>query len=185
MRVLGLFILLLLVVAACSAPPEDVAKAEVGEEQGEEIVLDGESIPIDPARSSFTFKGYGPGKSHPGTFEEMSGSIVVESGRVVAAEGVIQAASVKSDSERLDEHLRSDDFFDVANHPTIEFASSSITETEMIGQLTFLGLTKEITIPVTRVDGSLSADFLLDTEQFGMSYTGVNPEVRIQFEIRG
>jgi polyisoprenoid-binding protein YceI len=203
-------IIALLVVAACSAPPEDVQSAVItenlaaetpdvetedttdtpnglhtGGDDGEVDTSDGERIPIDASRSSFTFTGFGPGKSHSGTFTEMSGEIMMQDGRVVAAEGIIDPASVKSDSAGLDRHLMNEDFFDVERYPTMEFSSSLITETVMIGELSFHGVTRELTIPVTHGDGSLSADFLLSMEAFGITYLGVNDEVRIEFDVRG
>src|SRR5581483_10431918 len=52
-----------------------------------------------------------------------------------------------------DKHLRSADFFDADNHPTINFKSTRVkgsgTKLEVTGNLTIRGTSKEITLPVT------------------------------------
>ena len=62
----------------------------------------------------------------------------------------IRADSVSTDSEQRDGHLRGDDFFDVENHPTLTFTSTSLrvgegSAFELDGQLTI----KDVTNPVT------------------------------------
>lgn len=69
----------------------------------------------------------------------------------------VQAKSVDTGNAKRDEHLRSDDFFNVAKYPTLTFKSTKIKKVsdgkvEIIGDLTMHGTTKEITVPV-RVKG--------------------------------
>ena len=66
----------------------------------------------------------------------------------------IDAASVDSGVDRFDDHLKSPDFFDVENHPTITFRSTSVAVTgettgSMTGDLTIKGETKPVTLDVT------------------------------------
>ena len=61
----------------------------------------------------------------------------------------IDMDSVDSNSEALDTHLRSADFFDTANHPQAEFQSTSVEQTgpttaTITGALTLHGVTKPI-----------------------------------------
>jgi len=63
---------------------------------------------------------------------------------------VIDAASVDTFWEARDEHIRGEDFFDVANHPEIIFESTAVTPTggetaEVTGDLTLIGETREVT----------------------------------------
>ncbi len=65
----------------------------------------------------------------------------------------IDAASVNSRDEKRDGHLKSADFFDVANHPVITFKSKKVvahskTEAKITGDLTIRGVTHEITLDV-------------------------------------
>ena len=63
---------------------------------------------------------------------------------------VIDAASVDTFWAARDEHIRGEDFFDVANHPEIVFESTSVTPTgaetaDVTGELTMIGETREVT----------------------------------------
>ncbi len=66
----------------------------------------------------------------------------------------IDAAAIDSGVDEFDDHLRGEKFFDVENHPTITFESTSLTETgeksgTMTGDLTIKGVTKAVTLDVT------------------------------------
>lgn len=64
----------------------------------------------------------------------------------------IDAASISTRNEERDKHLRSADFFDVENIPSIEFVSTNITKSgddyEVTGDLTIKGITKQTTFEV-------------------------------------
>lgn len=71
----------------------------------------------------------------------------------IKADVSIDVKGISTQNERRDNHLRSDDFFDVANHPTITFRSKRIEPAgdgrfRMIGDLTIRGNTKEVTLDV-------------------------------------
>lgn len=65
----------------------------------------------------------------------------------------IQVASIDTNVEQRDNHLRSSDFFDVESHPTITFASTSLMMGEdgivVVGDLTIRGVTQQIELPIT------------------------------------
>ena len=64
----------------------------------------------------------------------------------------IQAASIDTNNDRRDNHLRSADFLDVANHPTITFESSKLStmggKHVLHGDLTIRGVTQAVEIPI-------------------------------------
>lgn len=171
-----------------SRPPTEAERAVISENIGENVIADGEQdllvnelTAIDSAKSTLEFEGFGPGKSHIGTFNEWEGSILVKEGKITGIEGTIQVASVDTGIERLDNDLKKDIFFNAEKYPEISFSSDFITNGEMTGSLTFLGVTKTISFPVTLTDDSISADFIFDTSQFGEMSDLANDEVRIDF----
>ena len=64
----------------------------------------------------------------------------------------INVASIDTENEKRDTHLKSADFFDVENFPMMMFVSKNIMKTmdglKMTGDLTIRGVTKEVTLNV-------------------------------------
>jgi polyisoprenoid-binding protein YceI len=66
----------------------------------------------------------------------------------------VQAASIATDNDDRDKHLKSPDFFDVAKFPTLSFTSTKVVAKgansfDVTGSLTLHGVTKTVTIPAT------------------------------------
>jgi polyisoprenoid-binding protein YceI len=62
-----------------------------------------------------------------------------------------ETTSINTGIEMRDNHLKTADFFDVTNHPTISFKSTSVTklkgsEFKVIGDLTMKGITRSVTL---------------------------------------
>ena len=72
-----------------------------------------------------------------------------------SVEVTIKTASISTDNEKRDGHLKSPDFFDAEKYPEITFKSKSVVKTDdgykMVGDLTIRGVTKEVTMPFTLV----------------------------------
>jgi polyisoprenoid-binding protein YceI len=90
-----------------------------------------------------------------GEFADFEGTINFEGEDFESgtAEITIQMASIDTDNEKRDEHLKSPDFFDVENFPAMTFKSKKIVKGEgsdlkMIGDLTIRDVTKEVTLDV-------------------------------------
>ena len=63
----------------------------------------------------------------------------------------VKTASIDTDNDRRDEHLRSGDFFDAESHPSLIFKTTSFEKTgektfELTGDLTLHGVTKPVTL---------------------------------------
>ena len=89
-----------------------------------------------------------------GSFTDFDASLEVdpEDMSTFMVMATIQAASIDTNNDRRDNHLRSADFLDVANHPTITFESSKLStmggEQVLHGNLTIRGVTNAVEIPI-------------------------------------
>lgn len=96
-----------------------------------------------------------------GRFKEVSGTLMYDAKDVAksSVEVTIPAASITTDNDKRDEHLKSPDFFDVQKHPDITFKSSKIEKKGdsylMTGTLTMKGVSKVVEIPVT-INGTIN-----------------------------
>jgi polyisoprenoid-binding protein YceI len=107
---------------------------------------------IDPAHSSVEFVVRHLLSKARGRFTDFSGEVVV--GDVVedsSANVEIVAASVNTNQEMRDNHLKSGDFLLTEEHPMIAFRSNAVRPTggntfELDGDLTIRGITKPVTL---------------------------------------
>jgi polyisoprenoid-binding protein YceI len=111
---------------------------------------------IDPAHSAAHFSVRHLMISNVrGEFSKLSGNVVLDSADLTRStvEVSLETASVNTREPQRDEHLRSADFFDVANYPAITFGSKRIAQAgteqfKLTGDLTIRGVTKEVTFSV-------------------------------------
>jgi polyisoprenoid-binding protein YceI len=84
----------------------------------------------------------------------VSGAFTVDGGNTAGSSFAltIKADTIDTANGKRDDHLRSPDFFDVKQFPTIAFKSTSVKPTEegfeVTGDLTIHGVTKSITFPL-------------------------------------
>ncbi|OON80833.1 YceI family protein [Streptomyces tsukubensis] len=124
---------------------------------------------MEPTHSSisFTARHIGMARVH-GRFNTFAGAIrIAESMEESAMHVVIDASSIDTNVKMRDDHLRSSDFLDVANFPTLEFYSDRFVHRggsrwAVTGALTLHGVTRTVT---------------LDTEYLGVG-NGMEGETR-------
>ena len=166
---------------------------------------------IDTSHSGvhFTVRHMVFAKVH-GRFTRWSGSIDLdEQNLAVSAVSVdIESASVDTNEEKRDGHLKSADFFDVENNPKISFKSTKVepkgdTELRVTGDLSIHGVTKPVILAVERLGKGkdpwgnerivFSASVSVDRKDFGLKWnqaleTGgvlVADRVDINLEVEG
>jgi polyisoprenoid-binding protein YceI len=105
------------------------------------------------------------------------------------ATATIEATSINTDNTMRDNHIRSADFFDIENHPSITFTSTGVRydgdDFLLDGDLTIRGTTKPITLTVETPEfgpspqGGMKAGFSATAEinrsDFGVTYNGPIP----------
>jgi polyisoprenoid-binding protein YceI len=84
-----------------------------------------------------------------GVFGDVEGEITIAADPFQSSvRATVDAASVSSGDAKRDEHLRSADFFDVEQYPTIEFVSKRVEARDggfvLTGDLTVHGVTREV-----------------------------------------
>jgi polyisoprenoid-binding protein YceI len=164
---------------------------------------------IDPAHSAAHFSVRHLMISNVrGEFTKLSGSALINPADPAksSVEITIEAASLNTREPQRDEHLRSADFFDVANHPTLTFRSKRIEALgaenfKLTGDLTIRGVTKEVTFDVEgptasvkdpwgNVRAGVSASAKINRKDFGLVWNAlteaggvvVGDEVKITVE---
>lgn len=85
-----------------------------------------------------------------------------------------QVGSVSTGAEGRDKHLKTADFFDMENHPTIDFVSKSFIKAggnkyKVVGDLTMRGNTKEVELMATHIGSTKTRDGL---NKVGFQLTG-------------
>jgi len=134
---------------------------------------------LDPGRSSVEFHvshfyGLMTVKGH---FDSYHGSLDLSAHPAV--ELVIDADSLDTKLKQRDKHLRSDDFFDVANHPQVRFVADTATldgnTLKARGLLHAAGkhIPLHVDATVTPVDGEfeIEATALADHRELGMTWS--------------
>jgi polyisoprenoid-binding protein YceI len=154
--------------------------------------LEAEDLPavgvweLDPAHTTAEFIARHILTKVRGRFEKVSGAITVadppENSHV---EVEIDAASIRTNTDDRDDHLRSADFLEVQKFPTLTFASTALRHTggntfQLDGDLTIKDITRRVTLDVeflgvsdtpfgTKVTG-FSATSEIDRHDWGVTW---------------
>lgn len=110
---------------------------------------------IDPAHTSVGFKVKHIAGKVPGRFTKFSGAFTYDAKdpKSWKAEASIDPASINTDVEARDKHLKSDSFFDVEKCPAMAFKSTAVAEAsgdrfKLRGDLTMHCVTKPVVLDV-------------------------------------
>jgi polyisoprenoid-binding protein YceI len=113
---------------------------------------------IDPVHSVAYFEvGHAGGISRfMGRFNDMSGELTVDTPEKSKIKVDVKVDSVDTKNEGLDKHLKSPDFFNAVQFPTLSFVSTGVTlngsgEGSVAGNLTLHGVTKPVTFKLKEI----------------------------------
>lgn len=185
---------------ACENPADKTTQATVTEavEKSAEPVATGTTWAFTP-ESEIRFIGSKVTGSHLGGFKTFTGHFTVKDGEPVGNDNkvVIDMNSTFVDDAKLQDHLKSEDFFDVTKYPQATFDATALKkESEgkytISGNFTLRGVTKNISFPATVSQNGdsvkLEAEFNINRKDFGIVYDGkadnlIRDEVVIQLKL--
>jgi len=125
-----------------------------------------------------------------GSFARWSGTIDVPKGDFLKATvaATIDASSIDTGVADRDGHLKSPDFFDVAQYPELRFVGKRVqprsdAEIDVVGELTLKGITREVVLRVEQhgqakdpwgnVRAAFTAKTSIDRKDFGLMWNQV------------
>lgn len=146
----------------------------------------GTALPISPETSKVEFTGSKVTGKHDGGFKSFKGSINLVSDKPEESKVLvdIDMNSIFSDNDKLTEHLKSADFFEVEKYPKAYFVSTRIVPDAakgagnytVTGDFDLHGQKKSITFPakITVSDAEVAVDteFSINRKDFGIVYAG-------------
>lgn len=161
------------------------------------------NVDTDHTYIMFRVKHLDVGYSY-GRFNGPSGTFVFDesSPSNSSIEMQVKTEDVDTNVEKRDNHLKSPDFFNAAEHPVIAFKSTSVKKTAgdsyaVAGNLTLLGTTRPISM-VARDTGAgkdpwgnyrrgFETTFTIKRSEFGMNFMldGVSDDVDITVSVEG
>ena len=167
--------------------------------------LAADTYALDGAHSSAMFRVSHLGSSYfYGRFNEVSGALVFDEADATKSSVniVVKAASVDTNNEKRDTHLKSADFFDAGQFPELSFKSTGVVKKSdkaysVTGNLTIHGVTKEVTVDFerpgtakdpwggTRTGGE--AIFNIKRSDYGIAFMpdGLGDDVRLIVSVEG
>lgn len=146
---------------------------------------------IQSEKSSVTFSLSNMAfKTVEGTFSNLTGGVTFDLSNLAntTMDVCIDANTINTENEKRDEHLKNEDFFDVAQFPTICFKATTAKAVEngfeVTGNLTMHGITKTASIVFNVKDNTYTGTMIINRKDFevGMDYGNfmVGEEVTIQ-----
>lgn len=162
-----------------------------------------DSYTVDPAHTfpHFSISHLGFSTMH-GRFDHTSGKITLDrAAKHGTVDIAIEADSISTGFAKRDHHLKSPDFFNAVEFPTIEYKSDSMkfkgdTPVSVNGKLTLLGVSKPVTLSIDafhcgenpmnhKYECGAAATAQIKRSDFGMNafLPGIGDDVKLEFEI--
>lgn len=147
--------------------------------------IEGEKKEIKTDRSSVIWKGYKVTGSHKGSISLKSGHLIFNEGKLVGGEFVMDMTSLENTDlegeykQKLEGHLKSDDFFAVEKFPTAGLVFTKVKSTgknayEVTADLTIKDNTESITFEMSIYGSKATANLKIDRTDYGVKYGSVS-----------
>ncbi|NNG10921.1 MAG: YceI family protein [Arenibacter sp.] len=143
--------------------------------------IDNEKKQVKTSESTVTWKGYKVTGSHYGTIDLKEGALIFDGDQLIGGEFTVDMGSLVSDDlqgeykGKLENHLKSDDFFGVADHPTSKLVFTEVKATgknsyEVTGDLTIKGKTNPISFDISVYGSKATATMKVDRSLYDVKY---------------
>jgi polyisoprenoid-binding protein YceI len=140
---------------------------------------------IDSQKSKINWVGKKVTGQHAGTINLAEGTLTSKGKKITGGSFAIDMTTLKDEgaNTRLEDHLKSDDFFSTAKHPKATFVISSIEskggdEYAVKGKLTIKGITNDIefpsTIQITKDQVTAKAKIIVDHTKYDIKFRSGN-----------
>ncbi|XCF05002.1 YceI family protein [Tamlana crocina] len=143
--------------------------------------IDVEKKEVKISESKVVWKGYKVTGSHEGTIDVKSGTLSFDGDKLVGGEFVIDMNTINTtDLEgeykgKLDGHLKADDFFGVANHPTASLVFKNVKASgknayDVAADLTIKDITHPINFTISIYGNKATASVKVDRTKYDIRY---------------
>lgn len=190
MKKLLLILSLAVFLTACEDPAANKPKATTTDSttsnSATNVPAGGTALPITPSNSKIEFTGSKVTGKHDGGFKQFSGTIDLVNNKPEDSKVSvdIDMNSIFTDADKLTEHLKTADFFEVEKYPKSSFVSTKIVPDTakgannytVTGDLEMHGTKKSVTFPATiTVNDSaveVKSEFSINRKDFQILYAG-------------
>ena len=144
-------------------------------------IIDGDKKEIKLESSKVVWKGYKVTGSHEGIISIKSGHLNFDKDILIGGNFEIDMSTITvTDLEgeykgKLEGHLKSDDFFGVANHPEAKIIITTASKKSgntygIVGDLTIKGITNPVTFDMVYNGKSANANLIIDRTKYNVRY---------------
>ncbi|WP_282115920.1 YceI family protein [Cellulophaga baltica] len=148
--------------------------------------INGEKKTVKTTESTVTWKGYKFAGSHEGKIALQSGELLFDGDKLTGGEFVVDMASITvgdlaagQGKEKLEGHLKADDFFGTENYATSKLVFTSVKATgknsyDVSGDLTIKGITKAVSFDISVYGSKATATLKVDRTNYDIHYGSTN-----------
>lgn len=149
---------------------------------------------LDGRNTEIGFVGSKKDGKHEGGFRALKGTISTKDNNPLSAQFKvdIDMKSMYTDNDKLTDHLKNADFFNVTKFPMARFASTKVEKNgnkfDVHGKLTIKNITKDVVIPATiEVSGpgiTMESSFEINRHDWQISYGGKMIDEKVKLTLK-
>ena len=140
--------------------------------------------PVNTEKSVINWIGYKVTGQHEGTISLREGVLEFDKKQLTGGSFVMDMTSINTTDlegdykNKLDGHLKANDFFGVKNHPKATLVFTSVTKNEtnysVVGDLTIKGITNKIAFDLEISGNTATTSLKVDRTKYGIKYVSAS-----------